>query len=189
MSGVGAIILGVGVGIAAWSVFAGLTCVGARRRGARWPMAVLSGALFLAAWVVWYIRDEHPFGAAGGVEDRPDSIPRDGSIDLGLAGRRLVRVERVEADADLTLEFSGGDRVAIGPGNIAPGSAPVPGLIGERCAAATCTEEGSLEIRFTNDGRIRVSHDDDVEAWELSGADGRRVISLPGGGVARWSPR
>lgn len=37
-----------------------LTGVGSRRRGAPWPLAAVSGALFPVTWVVWYVRDEHP---------------------------------------------------------------------------------------------------------------------------------
>jgi hypothetical protein len=38
-----------------------LTVVGARRRGAGIPLVVLSGLFFPAAWVVWYLHDEHPY--------------------------------------------------------------------------------------------------------------------------------
>jgi hypothetical protein len=41
--------------------FAVLTGLGERRRGARPVVAVLAGLGFPVTWVVWYIRDEHPY--------------------------------------------------------------------------------------------------------------------------------
>jgi hypothetical protein len=38
-----------------------LTAVGARRRGAGIPLTVLAGVCFPVTWVVWYVRDEHPY--------------------------------------------------------------------------------------------------------------------------------
>lgn len=40
-----------------------LTFLGARRRGQRWYVAVASGLLFPVAWLLWYVRDEHPYRA------------------------------------------------------------------------------------------------------------------------------
>ncbi len=47
----GALLLGLAV----------LTGVGSRRRGARPAVAVLSAIGFPATWVVWYVRDVHPY--------------------------------------------------------------------------------------------------------------------------------
>ena len=40
-----------------------MTVVGARRRGRRVPAALLAGLFFPVTWVVWYLRDEHPYAA------------------------------------------------------------------------------------------------------------------------------
>ena len=40
---------------------AGLTSVGARRRGAGVAAALLAGVVFPVTWVVWYARDERPY--------------------------------------------------------------------------------------------------------------------------------
>ncbi|QBJ95782.1 hypothetical protein ERC79_07255 [Rhodococcus sp. ABRD24] len=58
MNGVEAVLLGVGIAVVTWLPFAGLTSLGARRRGQVRTLAVLSGALFPVTWVVWYLRDE-----------------------------------------------------------------------------------------------------------------------------------
>ena len=39
----------------------GLTTIGARRRGRGLMVALLAGLLFPITWVVWYLRDEHPY--------------------------------------------------------------------------------------------------------------------------------
>ena len=38
-----------------------VTALGARRRGAGPGLAVLAGLCFPVTWVVWYVRDEHPY--------------------------------------------------------------------------------------------------------------------------------
>ena len=38
-----------------------LTGFGARRRGLAIPSAVLAGRFFPVTWIVWYLRDEHPY--------------------------------------------------------------------------------------------------------------------------------
>lgn len=41
-----------------------LTGIGARRRGATRPLALLAGVAYPLTWMVWYVRDEHPYRAA-----------------------------------------------------------------------------------------------------------------------------
>jgi hypothetical protein len=38
-----------------------LTALGSLRRGARLPAAALSGLFFPVTWVLWYLRDVHPY--------------------------------------------------------------------------------------------------------------------------------
>jgi hypothetical protein len=40
-----------------------LTGVGQRKRGAHPMTAVVAGAFFPLTWMVWYVRDEHPYGS------------------------------------------------------------------------------------------------------------------------------
>jgi hypothetical protein len=44
-----------------WLPFAVLTGLGEHRRGARTVVAVPAGLGFPLTWVVWYVRDEHPY--------------------------------------------------------------------------------------------------------------------------------
>lgn len=43
---------------------AGLTWVGQRRRGSGRGVASLAAVFFPVAWTVWYVADEHPYGAS-----------------------------------------------------------------------------------------------------------------------------
>jgi hypothetical protein len=53
----------LGLSTAAWLAAGSLTAWGARRRGQRWRLALLSGLFFPVSWVTWYMIDER---AAGG---------------------------------------------------------------------------------------------------------------------------
>lgn len=48
---------------AALTVPAALTWVGQRRRGSGRGVASLAAMFFPVAWTVWYVADEHPYGA------------------------------------------------------------------------------------------------------------------------------
>jgi hypothetical protein len=43
---------------------AALTAVGERRRGGHISLAVVAGVCFPVTWVIWYVRDQHPFRRA-----------------------------------------------------------------------------------------------------------------------------
>jgi hypothetical protein len=43
-----------------------LTALGARRRGASVPVAILGGAVFPLTWAIWYVRDESPYQHSSG---------------------------------------------------------------------------------------------------------------------------
>jgi hypothetical protein len=51
--------------IALWLALGMLTAAGARRRGHRWHLALLSGLLFPVTWVAWYLADSR-WNAKGG---------------------------------------------------------------------------------------------------------------------------
>lgn len=121
-------------------------------------------------------------------------------MELGLAGQRLARVL---VDFDIYLEFDSGDTVAFSEfaihtssdvgaevdvdyESLARGLSALLPLIGEWCSAAWCSDDGELTVTFARGDRIVAPHGDG-EAWEFSGADGRRVISGPGGELSIWS--
>jgi hypothetical protein len=38
-----------------------LTALGAHQRGLAMPLVVLTSLFYPVAWIVWYVRDEHPY--------------------------------------------------------------------------------------------------------------------------------
>lgn len=54
---------------------------------------------------------------------------------------------------------------------------------------AVVYEDGRLEIHFERGERIRVSAGTQYEPWTVTGPDGLRFVSLPGGGLAIWRGR
>ena len=52
--------------VALWLALGMLTAAGARRRGYRWHLVLLSGLLFPAIWVAWYLADSSWNAKAGG---------------------------------------------------------------------------------------------------------------------------
>jgi hypothetical protein len=61
-------------------------------------------------------------------------------------------------------------------------------LYGMTIEEITAFEDGALEIVFEGGTVLSVPSDAQYEPWELVSKDGRRIVSLPGGGLAKWSP-
>jgi hypothetical protein len=126
----------------------------------------------------------------------------DSDLELPLLGRT---VSRCCLDFALAIHFlSEGDDTALGIGgpfslwlgkaqwNMSPTSIPEVGnalqIMGQRVDRAMALASGELELDFANGLQLRVPPDPDYEAWDLVGASGLRVVSLPGGGLAVWEP-
>ncbi|WP_155373308.1 DUF6188 family protein [Catellatospora vulcania] len=55
--------------------------------------------------------------------------------------------------------------------------------------SAVAFKSGSLRIVFSSGHVLRAEPDPQYEAWTTSGPGGMSIVSLPGGGLAVWSPR
>ncbi|WP_405489074.1 DUF6188 family protein [Nocardia sp. NBC_00511] len=62
-------------------------------------------------------------------------------------------------------------------------------IVGSAVLAADADEVHGLVIDFESGNRITIPVDQDYEAWNVTGPDGYRVISLPGGELAFWSAK
>lgn len=49
-------------------------------------------------------------------------------------------------------------------------------------------KDGRLELTFDDGAVLRVSVNEDYEAWSIVGPRGMRIVSMPGGELAVWSP-
>ncbi len=125
-------------------------------------------------------------------------------VPLPLAG---WRVERVYLDAAFGIMFIQGRDVFElrigGPFTVKRGPTEVGysaedrgaqqlggalGLLRKTARNAIALKDGTLEVAFTDGDSLSVRPDEHYEAWEMAGPRGYKIVSLPGGGLAVWSP-
>jgi Family of unknown function (DUF6188) len=64
--------------------------------------------------------------------------------------------------------------------------APVLGLLRRSVMRIDAFKDGHLEIEFEGGYLLSVPAAEDYEPWEISGPDGTRLVSVPGGNVSVW---
>jgi hypothetical protein len=124
------------------------------------------------------------------------------TMNLGITGEKFVS-HKVEYSA--VLHFSG-DYVlriesaftlrindhdyALSPEKDPPKAfQPLALLVGQKASASSANDTtGELTIKLANGASIHVEPDEDFEAWTVAGPNGMHVVSMPGGGLAVWSP-
>lgn len=127
-----------------------------------------------------------------------DGALLDPSVDLVGVTVTQLRFDSgvtVALDADVHLrietafEFTtpGGEATTLTAEQDLVRMGPLLVLRGERVAAFAADTSGGLRIGFSDGSALRCWPDDRYEAWELSFADGRLYVCLPGGEVAVWS--
>lgn len=91
---------------------------------------------------------------------------------------------------DYTLQISGPLRFVASDRewSIDPEAGPDPAylrLVAKTVARALASDDGSLEVEFTDGDRLAVAPDV-YEPWQLDGDDGSLVVSVAGGGLSAW---
>jgi hypothetical protein len=64
--------------------------------------------------------------------------------------------------------------------------APLLALVHRSVVRADAFRDGHLELELADGYLLSVPAAEDYEPWEISGSDGSRLISTPGGEVATW---
>ena len=59
-------------------------------------------------------------------------------------------------------------------------------LFGKTVEQAVASDDGALEIAFTDGTVLLVPPDADYEAWQVTGPSGSLAVSRHGGGLATW---
>ncbi len=94
----------------------------------------------------------------------------------------------IESPADL---LQGPGRTEINPGfRLVPGSqdvAPALLLFGAKVLSAVAFKTGALRLVFDNRMHLVCRSDPSFESWQITGPQGWRIISMPGGELAVWS--
>lgn len=115
---------------------------------------------------------------------------------LGLDGRAIFALT---FDGRFRLSIDGGYELVISerftyrwtevdPGAFTPGNGLLFELWLEVIEHASCDERGELVLVFRSGATIRVPPGEKYEAWEVCGPDGMLIVSMPGGGIADFTP-
>lgn len=59
-------------------------------------------------------------------------------------------------------------------------------LLDSKVVDSSIEESGLLTLEFDSGIGIRIEPHGDFEAWTIAGADGSKVVCLPGGGLTTW---
>jgi hypothetical protein len=111
-------------------------------------------------------------------------IDHDDAIELSVSGDPGASI-RISGSFDI---HTGDGRVwSLHPSDDARALAPALILIGLTVNRANAYKNGTLDMIFSDGSRVYVAPDADFEAWEFSGEQGTKAVSLPGGEVAIWS--
>jgi RimJ/RimL family protein N-acetyltransferase len=109
----------------------------------------------------------------------------DYAVDFVLADADAAFLVRIEQPFVLT-DADGRERL-IDPERRPPETAPVLALLDRPVLRVAAFADGRLELGFAGAARVEVAAGTDHESWQLSGPDGLRLVSMPGGELAVWS--
>lgn len=98
------------------------------------------------------------------------------------------RYASISIEGVFTLLRADGCASLLNPAGKPTALAPALGLFALRIEQAQAFKDGTLEMAFTDGSTLRVDPDPHYEAWTFVAAGGSRVVSLPGGDLAVWSP-
>lgn len=109
----------------------------------------------------------------------------DWAISLVLAD--ASRSYELRLEGDLKLRLDGRDH-AISSGPDPTSGAAVLGLLHRSVQWMEAFKDGRLVVTFGGDAVLNADAGTEYEAWELTGPSGVRIVSLPDGALAVWSP-
>lgn len=104
------------------------------------------------------------------------------SLDVGYPPNEVA----IRIEGPFSLEI-GGTNYRMSP-EATVELCPALGLLHQVADALTAYKDGALEVRFATGDLLAAKPDPNYEAWEINGAGGLRIVSLPGGGLAVWRP-
>lgn len=76
--------------------------------------------------------------------------------------------------------------MTIDPSTASGFASTLIGLLHIEIEAAKVTDAGALELCFRGNSVLNVAPSDEFEAWTFAGAEGSKVVCMPGGGVTTW---
>jgi hypothetical protein len=85
-----------------------------------------------------------------------------------------------------TLTMADGVAVELVPEGDPTELAPALRLVRLGVERAEAFKDGHMEIAFEDGSTLAVPADPDYEAWTITGTNGARIVSTPGGELAVW---
>lgn len=126
-----------------------------------------------------------------------------GIINSGLEGRELsnlsfshaVEMGFADVGSYASIRLESPFRLVLAPDfefDVVPEDpstlAPVLGLLRVHIRNVSLAEDSTLTVRFLEGQTVLIGPSRDFEAWEYVSHDHGRVVVMPGGGLAYWSP-
>jgi Family of unknown function (DUF6188) len=95
----------------------------------------------------------------------------------------------VELRIEQPMEFERADgTLGVPLQGTAAQMAPALELLQQEPTSLEAYKDGRLRVHFAGGGRLAVEADPDYEVWTLTGPGGLRLVCLPGGDLAVWTP-
>jgi hypothetical protein len=94
---------------------------------------------------------------------------------------------QVRIEQPCVLVAPGALETLLIPGGDADSLAPLLGLIHRPVSQAIAFRDGHFELHLEGNYLLSVPSAEDYETWEVTGADGSRIVSIPGGDIAIWA--
>lgn len=95
---------------------------------------------------------------------------------------------RIEQPMELVLPARPDGALRVPMHGTAVEMAPALELLQQVPTSLDASKDGRLVVHFAGGGLLSVEADDDYEPWTLTGPEGLRLVSLPGGDLAVWTP-
>ena len=95
---------------------------------------------------------------------------------------------RIEQPMDLVLPARAGGSLRVPMHGSAVEMAPALELLHQVPTLLDAHKDGRLVLHFAAGGQLSVDADPEYEPWTLTGPDGLRLVSMPGGDLAVWTP-
>jgi hypothetical protein len=107
----------------------------------------------------------------------------DYGVSFGTQSQILIRIEQpfvyTSSDGAETLIVPEGDPVRV---------APVLAIARLSVREGFAYDDGHLAVTFSDGSTIGVPATQDYEPWELTGPNGLKMVSVPGGKLSIWRP-
>lgn len=121
-------------------------------------------------------------------------------MQLGLEGQSVTHESvdytvalSTDADFEIRIEVDFSLQTPEGSFELSPGSSDtqvdsLQALLHQKVTFSVAEDSGALSVGFADGSRLHVEPHGSYEAWTVAGPGGMKVVSMPGGELATWSP-